>query len=234
MISAPREDLKRVQKRIATLLQRIAPPEYLYAPVRGRSYVDNANAHRRNKCFRLLDIEEFFPNCTANKVIWFFRKRMECSRDVSAIMRGLVTHNGSLPQGSPCSPILAYLSYVDMWEEIDQIVKEIHCTLSVYADDITISGDFIPERAIWEIKKVLRKNGHLYSVHKERRKLRIAEITGVILRPDGLHAPNRQHKKLHDLRLLLSKTNSVEEKVRLGAQLIGRQSQFEQIFSRNS
>ena len=31
-ICAPREDLKAVQSRIATLLQRIVPPDYLFAP----------------------------------------------------------------------------------------------------------------------------------------------------------------------------------------------------------
>ena len=32
-ISAPREDLKAVQARIKDLLHRIAPPDYLFAPV---------------------------------------------------------------------------------------------------------------------------------------------------------------------------------------------------------
>ena len=45
LISAPRPDLKGVQARIAVLLQRLAPPNYLFAPVPGRSYVDNAAAH---------------------------------------------------------------------------------------------------------------------------------------------------------------------------------------------
>ena len=44
-ISAPRDDLKAVQRRIANLLMRIAPPDYLFAPVAGRSYVDNAAQH---------------------------------------------------------------------------------------------------------------------------------------------------------------------------------------------
>ena len=234
LISAPRQDLKAVQKRIASLLQHIAPPEYLFAPVSGRSYVDNAAAHLGAKSFRLLDIEDFFPSCTANKVIWFFHKRMECSPDVSAIIRGLVTHDGALPQGSPCSPILAYLCYVDMWEEIAEIVKRECCTLSVYADDLTISGDMVPGEAIWKIKKVLREHGHHYSVQKERSiHLKPAEITGVILRPEGLRAPNRQHKKLHDLKVQLRTTNSGDEKGRLEAQLIGRQSQLGQISSGN-
>ena len=64
-IEAPYDNLKTVQKRISELLQRIEPPDYLMAPVRGRSYVHNAAAHRGAKSFSLLDIEDFFPSCTA-------------------------------------------------------------------------------------------------------------------------------------------------------------------------
>lgn len=234
-ISAPRSDLKAVQKRIAVLLQRITPPEYLFAPVSGRSYVDNAAVHLGAESVRLLDIEDFYPSCTGNKVIWFFHKRMQCSPDVSAIIKGIVTRAGSLPQGSPCSPILAYLCYVDMWAEIAQIVKNARCTFSVYADDLTISGKTVPGAAIWEIKKALKRHGHYYSVHKERSKhLKPAEVTGVILCRDGLRAPNRQHQKLHDVRRQLGSASSDEEKVRLQAQLIGRVAQMNQISSGNS
>ena len=68
-ISAPRDDLKAVQARIADLLRRIAPPDYLFAPVARRSYVDNAAAHLGAHSIRLLDIEDFFPSCTANLVL---------------------------------------------------------------------------------------------------------------------------------------------------------------------
>ena len=59
-ISAPRADLKIVQKRIADLLQRITPPDYLFAPVSGRSYVDNATRHLGANSVRSLDIKDFF------------------------------------------------------------------------------------------------------------------------------------------------------------------------------
>ena len=233
-ISAPRNDLKAVQARIADLLRRIVPPDYLFAPVARRSYVDNAAAHLGAHSIRLLDIEDFFPSCTANKVIWFFHKRMQCSPDVAAIIRGLVTRKSSLPQGSPCSPILAYLCYVDMWEEISRIVDNVSCTLSVYADDLTISGETIPEAAVWEIKKVLRRHGHRYNISKERSKRgRPAEVTGVILRSDRLHAPNRLHKKLYDIRRELGETNSDEHKATLKAEVRGREAQMNQVTSRN-
>ena len=234
-ISAPRDDLKTVQKRIADLLQRIVPPDYLFAPVAGRSYVDNAAVHLGAQSVALLDIEDFFPSCTANKVIWFFKQRMRCSPDVAAVLRGVVTRNGSLPQGSPCSPILAYLCYIDMWEEIVGIVEDAHCKLSVYADDLTISGETVPEKAIWEIKKVLRRHGHRYNVGKERRKHgRPAEITGVILRPDGLHVPNRLHKQLHDVRHALGRTRSAEHRAALQTKVRGREAQMHQVASGNT
>ncbi len=231
-ISAPRDDLKDVQSRIAELLCRIAPPYYLFAPVSGRSYVDNAAAHLGARSIRLLDIEDFFPSCTANKALWFFRKRMECSPDVAAVLRGIVTHKGSLPQGSPCSPILAFLCYVDMWEEIAHIVQISGCAFSVYADDVTLSGESVPERAVWKIKEILRKHGHRYNADKERSiRDRPAEITGVILRRSGLHAPNRQHRKLHDLRQEARRTSPNTHGRSLMAQVRGREAQMNQIAS---
>ena len=197
--------------------------------------MDNAAAHLGTHSIRLLDIEDFFPSCTDNKVIWFFRQRMQCSSDVAVVLKSIVTREGSLPQGSPCSPILAYLCYVDMWEEIARIVEDAHCTLSVYADDLTISGVTVPEKAIWEIKKALRRHGHLYKRSKERSKHgRPAEITGVILRPDGLHVPNRLHKKMHDVRRALGRTKSAEHRAALQTKLRGRQAQMHQVASGNT
>ena len=233
-ISAPRGDLKQVQARIATLLHRIAPPDYLFAPVAGRSYVDNAARHLGAQSIRLLDIADFFPSCTGQKVYWFFNTRMQCSRDVAGVITGLVTHEGSLPQGSPCSPILAYLSYVDMWERISEIVKEAGCTLSVYADDLTISGTMVPEAAIWKVKRELQGHGHRYNAAKERsRRGKPAEITGVILRPDGLHPPNRSRKRLREVRQEWKKARSGAERATLEVRLRGREAQLNQVMAGN-
>ena len=229
-ICAPREDLKAVQSRIATLLQRIVPPDYLFAPVAGRSYVDNAARHLGARSIRSLDIVDFFPSCTGKKVYRFFHERMECSPDVAAVIKAIVTHEDSLPQGSPCSPILAYLCYADMWEEIARIVEGGGCIHSVYADDVTISGETVPERAVWEIKKILRKHGHRHNAGKERSKRdRPAEVTGVIVSPRGLHAPNRLHKKCRDIRRELRRTSSDTHRADLTARVRGREAQMNQV-----
>ena len=233
-ISAPRNDLKAVQSRIADLLQRISPPDYLFAPVSGRSYVDNAAVHLGANSVRLLDIEDFFPSCTGNRIIWFFRKKMQCSPDVAKLVKTISTREESLPQGSPCSPILAYLCYVDMWEEISRIVDNAGCVLSVYADDLTISGKTVPEKTIWEIKVSLRKYGHHYQASKERSKhMKPAEVTGVILKRNELHAPNRLYKKLHDIRYQFKKSRSQEQKTDLAVKIRGREAQLAQVRAGN-
>lgn len=232
-ISAPHPPLKAVQKRVATLLSRVAPPDYLFAPVSGRSYVGNAARHIGARSVHLLDIDNFFPSCTAAKVAWFFRRKLECSPDVTALLCKVVTNNGCLPQGSPCSPILAYLSYIDMWEEIEALVVEADCTLSVYADDLTISGSTVREATVWDIKKRLVRHGHRYAEDKERScRGTPAEITGVILHGKGVSAPHRQHKRAYEIRRELGKA-SPEEAAKLQRQLSGRLAQLNQIQAGN-
>ncbi|MDK4738726.1 reverse transcriptase family protein [Rhizobium sp. CNPSo 3464] len=134
-IDIPVPSLKRLQARIAYLLSKIEPPEYLFSPVKGVSYVDNARRHLDSQAFWLLDIANYFPSCSANRVAWFFRTKMRCAADVTAILVALTTDQERLPQGSPCSPILAYFSNAKMWDDISSLVKARGCTLSVYADD---------------------------------------------------------------------------------------------------
>lgn len=229
-IEAPYENLKNVQKRIAALLHRIEAPEFLMAPVKGRSYVHNAAQHVGSRCFSLLDLEDFFPSCTQKRVFWFFNSYMECSADVSGLLARICTFNGRLPQGSPCSPILAYLAYIDMWADIDGIAKEADLKFTLYADDMTLSGSVVYQRDIWAIKKLLHRFGHRYSPQKERHTIgKSVDVTGVIVGRERLLLPNRQHKKLADARRLASRSSSQKEKDSYERKLRGREAQARQI-----
>lgn len=233
-IEAPRPDLKRVQKRIAKLLQRIAPPDFLCSPVKGRSYVDNAERHRSSKSFHLLDISDFYPHCTAKRVAWFFGKRMGCAPDVTAMLVSLTTRNGRLPQGSPASPILAYFSYIDMWSEIDGLVRHANCKLSVYVDDVTISGIQVPKSLAWQIRKVVHKYGHRAHPGKEKRVIgRPVEITGVVINGSRLKLPNRQHKKLAELKQAYRRGEYGPDRKKMLRQISGREAQAHQVLSRS-
>jgi len=65
-IDIPDPHLKIFQARIAKLLRLVTPPDFLFSPVKGRSYVDNAARHKGARAFWQLDIADYFPSCTAN------------------------------------------------------------------------------------------------------------------------------------------------------------------------
>ncbi len=65
---------------------RVEPPDFLMSPVRGRSNIDNAGRHRYASSYRLLDVADFYPRCSANKVAEFFAKVLGCPPDVTAVL----------------------------------------------------------------------------------------------------------------------------------------------------
>lgn len=229
-IDIPDSGLKAIQSRIAGLLGRISPPDWLFSPVKKRSYVDNAARHRGSRAFWLLDIADYFPSCSSNSVSHFFRSKLECSPDVTAILVHLTTWQHCLPQGSPCSPILAYFSNLDMWLEIEQSVLRAELKHSVYADDITISGVMVPKKVIWEIKKSVHKHGLKIKADKELSLIdNPADITGVIVAGDKIKLPNRQLKRLFELRGERHRAKSQTLKRLLDGQIAGRIAQKRQV-----
>ena len=201
-----------------------------FSPVKGRSYVENAAHHKEAKAFWLLDVADYFPSCSANNVARFFRRELECSRDVTAILVHLATLGAVLPQGSPCSPILAYFSNSHVWLSVEKLVKAQGCKLSVYADDITISGDVVPKALIWEIKKLIFSNGLRLKDSKEVSLIDApADITGVIVKDGATHLPNRQLMRLAELKKQRAQTKNPKLRGRLENQIAGRISQRRQV-----
>lgn len=229
-IDIPVPGLKKVQSRIANLLSRITPPDWLFSPCKGRSYVDNAARHKCARAFWLLDIKDYFPSCTARKIAHFFRSDLECSSDVTAILVQLATHRSSLPQGSPCSPILAYFCNLGMWAEIKEIVEGAGLTHSVYADDITISGRLIYGNTIWRIKQAINKHGFAIKKEKEVSLIDVpADITGTIVDGHQTKLPYRQLKRLFELRRLRHAAKGKRLKALLDSQIAGRLAQRRQV-----
>jgi len=229
-INIPGPHLKAIQSRIAGLLTRINPPDYLFSPVKGKSYVDNAAYHLGSNVIWSLDVADYFPSCSANNVARFFRRDLECSPDVTAVLVRLVTLHEGLPQGSPCSPILAYFSNRPMWEEIYSVVSGVGCRMSLYVDDITISGPIVKKAMIWQIKKIIHRYGLRLNDDKEFSLIcSPAEITGVIIRNNQMLVPNRKLKILHDLKKQRRGTKNTKEMISLDNQIAGREAQRRQV-----
>lgn len=233
-VNAPRGDLKRIQKRISELLMRLKTPIYLKSPVRGVSNIDNAADHRGKLAFHLLDVEDFYPSCTAEKMTWFFDKILQCSRDVTAILVQLTTLESVLPAGSPASPPLAFWAYKDMWDEIDLLAQNNSCSVTVYVDDITISGDKISGSLVFAIKQRLSHHGHQYKKSKEAKQINApVVVTGVVINDRKLLMPNVQQRERHLLRKEIEGLGEGVEKEKKTESLVGRDQTEKQISARN-
>lgn len=230
-VENPCKALKRVQARLAKVLARINPPEFLFCPVKRRCYVTNAAAHRGNRVVQCLDIRKFFPSTPQRRVFWFFHKVMHCERDIAGLLANLACYQGHLPTGSPLSPIMAYFAFYDLWARIAAFCKEKGYTFTVYIDDVTISGPRVPKVDVWQVQKMIHGVGLRY--HKEKTFVdQSAEITGVVLRDGKLVAPFRQHKKMHETRALLAAATEDDRQALLG-RVAGITGQIRQIAAKN-
>jgi hypothetical protein len=229
-VENPAAPLKAVQAKIAKMLSAIDPPDFLFCPVKGRCYVSNAASHRANRVVHCLDIKKFFPSTPSRRVFWFFEKIMKCRKDVASILTVLSTYQRRLPTGSPLSPIMAYFAYYDLWAKLDTFCCDRGYMLTVYIDDVTVSGTKVPLSDIWVIKRMIHGYGLRY--HKEKSFIdRPAEITGVIVKEDKLSVPYRQHLKR---RLARQELQSGEGDIQvLQGRLAGLDGQIRQVARHN-
>ncbi len=227
-IDAPRQRLRRVHARVASLLSRIHAPDFLFCPVKRRSYVSNAAQHAGATEVRTLDVRAYFPSTPARRVYWFFHTVMQCPPDVAAVLARILTVDGRLATGSPVSPILSFCAFFDTWSDVARLVAEAGCVLTVYMDDVTVSGSAVPDRLMWEIRRRIHGSGLCY--HKMRRfSSGYAEVTGIVLRGGQRMVPHRQHRKAHEARRALRAATSLEETERLERRLLGLEAQRRQV-----
>ena len=224
----PHEGLDRAQSRVAYLMACIETPEYVHAPVPKKTYVTNAATHRGARAYCLMDIASFYPSCREEKVLAFFHHRMECSLDVATILARLCCDKGSLPQGSPSSPILSYWTYSEMWDAIFDIASKAGNNFTLYIDDLTVSGKIVRKFTVWNIQQQIYKHGLSIKAEKTRWIVnKPAEVTGTIVTPEGLRLPNRQHRKLAQAKSDFSRPGGNREKK--ANVLQGRKAQAGQI-----
>jgi hypothetical protein len=155
---------------------------------RGRSIITNAQQHRHRRWVFNLDLKDFFPSINFGRVRGFFLKNRDFALQsrVATVIAQIACHGDSLPQGSPCSPVISNLvaNVLDM--RLVKLASESGCTYSRYADDLTFSTNkknFPPDIALlaktkpgqnhkWipgsALKKVIQRTGYRINSRKNR------------------------------------------------------------------
>ena len=231
-IRAPVDRLKGLQRKLADLLQdsldeingmRQLKDRAAHGFKRKRSIITNARQHRNRRWVFSIDLVDFFPSINFGRVRGFFIKNrdFELHEDVATVLAQIACHANSLPQGSPCSPVISNLVAHLLDMRLAKLAQSAGCTYSRYADDLTFStnkkqfppeiarpaGDEGPDLHLWLPGNVLRhtieRAGFSINANKTHMMYRTSrqKVTGLVVN----QKINVRSEYRHNVRAMVNK-----------------------------
>lgn len=190
-LDRPFGELKDVQTRILDrILLPVADsmPAGMLAGIPGRGHMKNLDHHRQKPVVVTLDIRRCFPSTGDHMVHKALIKHLGCGRAAAHILTDLTTRNGHIPQGAPTSNMVLNLAILDLFLQVEAIVKPhgIHLTLTV--DDFALSGDPDKTRAVvGEVIHAVRDYGYAIKSSKTRvmSRRRAQVVTNILVNNEG-------------------------------------------------
>lgn len=202
-IKAPDDALKLLQRRHSDLLQDCLAEinetqgrkdKIAHGFKRDRSITTNARQHRKRRFVFNVDLEEFFPSINFGRVRGYFisDRNFSLHPDTATLNAQIACYQGSLPQGSPCSPVISNLIAHILDIQLVRLASKSGCTYSRYADDLTFSTNkrtFPTEIAapsgasphVWvpgsELARLVNRSGFRINAAKTRMQYRTSPST---------------------------------------------------------
>lgn len=143
-INKPIKDQLKFSKTLKIKIQSAEAkqqPSLSHGFVRHRSIITNAVMHLGQKNILNIDLNNFFDSFNFGRVRGFFikNKNFQLNHDIATVIAQIACYNNKLPQGSPCSPVIANLITHALDIRLASLAKKYSCTYTRYADDITFS-----------------------------------------------------------------------------------------------
>jgi len=211
LISAPKPDLKAVQRWIAREVTEHLPIHgAAHGFLVGRSIATNATVHAGARVLVKLDIKDFYPTVTWRRVKGLLR-RAGLGEQLATLMallctesprQEVVTHGKtyyvataprSLPQGAPTSPSITNALCLRLDARLSGLAAKLGARYTRYADDLAFSWHGDAKAEIGALMKavgaIVRAEG--FSVHpKKTRVMRSGarqQLTGMVVNqaPEG-------------------------------------------------
>lgn len=194
-ISAPSKGLKGLQRWI---LKKVLASEHeeagCTAYYKGATLRLNAEPHVGKRFVLNIDILDFFPSITAQRVSGLFKK-LGYSAKVSWSLTALTTFNGRLPQGSPASPKIANLICKNLDKRLMAFCNSNDFSYTRYSDDITISGPGGVDSKLGAIFSIIESEGFKVNMRKVRVARRNCRQTVTGLTVNQKLNVSRSHRK---------------------------------------
>lgn len=220
-ISAPNPRLKQLLKAISIILESLYEPSAcVMGFTRGKSVVDNANAHLGQNYVLNLDLKDFFPSISEYRLRNKLQKTpFNFSKEIAGIIASACSVKWEkpnisqhvIPQGSPASPVITNIICTSLDRKLTGLAARFHLKYTRYADDMTFSsmhtsmyGENIysPNSTFFtELRSIIEKEGFTINEAKTRlqKKGSRQEVTGLTV---GQKA-NVSKKYIKELDILL-------------------------------
>jgi RNA-directed DNA polymerase len=185
-IDAPKPEMLTYLRNTKNLFEHklhVLAHDAAFAYVRGRSTVHALQRHQNNESrwFLKLDIKDFFPSCNLSFILQqlhqifpfnFLQQDSLINEALTNLIKtGLL--NGSLPQGSPLSPLLTNIIMVPVDYTIQKTFRnwnKQHFIYTRYADDLLISSryHFNWQEAQEQIEEIFKTLNTPFVINREK------------------------------------------------------------------
>jgi len=192
----PAQRVAVLQKNIATWLsEHVHFQSYVQGFVQRRSTISNATIHLGAKVLLHADIKDFFDSINVQQLKDSLML-VGCTDSIADILSRCCSLDGHLVQGSSASPLLANLVCRNLDTDLSTLGAASACNYSRYADDITFSGDVVPDTTA--INRIIQKHG--FRLRDERcrtqRRGRSQYVTGLSIADKVPRIPKRLKSRL--------------------------------------
>lgn len=162
-----------------------------------KSIVSNSKLHVGQHHFLKIDLKDFFPSITINKIISVF-KSLGYTNKISFYLASICCYGQILPQGAPSSPMLSNIIAKNLDSRLMKFANKFSLRYTRYADDLSFSGELISMKHVEYITNIITSCGFSVNenktmLHREKRK-RI--ITGISIAEDQIKVPREYKRKL--------------------------------------
>lgn len=195
-IQEPTDTTLRIHYRVTKHLDSIERPAFLHSATKKRSHVSNARAHvDSGGAVVAMDIRKFFESTTYAHVKAFFLKDLGCAPDLARLLASVCTADGHLATGNCVSPLLSYFAHRKLFAAIEAICTAKGVTMTLYVDDLTLSGVHATKSLLYQVKALIKKQD-LHTQPKKDAVIRpgkAAIITGAVRECGELRLRNKHH-----------------------------------------
>lgn len=140
MLLVPRGKLRLLQDKIKRhILDKFENLECVHGGVKRRSVVSNALPHVKKSVVFSVDLKDFFPHVTPDRVFRIFRG-LGFAEECAKLLMKATTWEHQLPQGAPTSTALANVSLIRADFRLQRLARKYDFSYTRYVDDLTISG----------------------------------------------------------------------------------------------